>query len=306
MSVSVSVVTYQSARHVDACLGAVRAQGPSVREILVADNGSSDGTPERVRARHPDATLLALGRNTGFAAAHNANWARARGRFLLVLNPDVVLRPGYVDALVARLEGDPAVGAATGRLLAAGAPLRVDSAGIAWDRGRTRFVDRGRGARPADYDRECDVLGACGAAALFRREALCAVSRPGEAPFAERLFMYYEDVDLAWRLRRQGWRIRYCPRAEAVHVRGGSGAAAAFVEYHLVRNRVWVSARNAGAGELLRELPGLALFLSAKALQSARRPHLRAALREGLAGWSACRAERRGTARLATPVTGGR
>ena len=105
--------------------------------------------------------------------------------------------------------------------------------------------------------------------------------------------MYYEDVDLAWRLQRAGWRVRYCPDAEATHRRGGSCAAPSFVEYHLVRNRLWVSLRNASPGQLLRELPGLALFEGAKALQAIRRPHLRAALRDQWRGIGASFRERR-------------
>jgi GT2 family glycosyltransferase len=293
VSVSVSVVTYRSADHIEACLEGVRAQGACVGEVLLADNGSADGTVDRVRARHPEVRMVEMGRNAGFAAAHNCNFSRARGGFVLSLNPDVELRPGYVAILRDRLLRDAALGAATGRLLTPGADPRIDSAGAGYDRARTRFVDRGRGAAPEDFAREEDVFAACAAATLYRRAALDAVSAPGESPFAERLFMYYEDVDLAWRLRRAGWRVRYCPDAEAVHGRGGSGADDAFVEYHLVRNRPWVSLRNASGRELLRELPGLALLEGTKLVQSARRPHLRAALLDQLRGIGASLAERR-------------
>ena len=170
---------------------------------------------------------------------------------------------------------------------------RLDSAGITYDRGRTRFIDRGRGADPRRYGREEDVFGTCGAATLYRRKALASVSAPGESPFAERFFMYYEDVDLAWRLRHAGWRIRFCPGAMAIHQRGGSGADDAFVEYHLVRNRLWVSLRNAAPAELLRELPGIAALEAVKLVQALRRPHLRAALRDQLRGVPASLAERR-------------
>jgi GT2 family glycosyltransferase len=293
VSVAVSLVTYRSARHIDACLDAVRAQGGSVAEVLLVDNGSRDGTLERVRARHPEVLTLALDRNVGYAAAHNRNFRRSRSEFFLALNPDVVLHARHLEELLACMAREPGIGAVGGRLLSPGPQPRLDSAGIAWQRGRMRFVDRGRGASPDAYDREEDVFGTCGAATLYRREALRSVCAPAETPFAERLFMYYEDVDLGWRLRRAGWRVRYCPRALATHARGGSGANAAFVEYHLVRNRLWVSLRNAGPGELLRELPGLALLETAKLVQSLSRPHLRAALRDQVRGIRASLAERR-------------
>lgn len=280
MKVSVSVVTHDSASHVAACLRAVDEQGACVGEVLVADSGSRDDTVRRIRAEHPRARVAVLGHNAGYAAAHNHNYRRASHEAFLVLNPDVILHPGHLDVLLARLAGDPGLAAAGGRLVAPGRPPRLDSAGIAYTRLRTRFVDRGRGLPARHFRLDEDVLGTCGAATLFRRAALESVARPDEEPFAERLFMYYEDVDLAWRLRRAGWRIRFCPDAAATHVRGGSGAAMAFVEYHLVRNRLWVTLRNARAGELLRELPGLALFELAKSLQALRRPHLRRALRD--------------------------
>jgi GT2 family glycosyltransferase len=158
----------------------------------------------------------------------------------------------------------------------------------------------------ADFETEEDVFGACGAAALYRSRALREVSAEGEAPFAERFFMYYEDVDLAWRLRNAGWRTRYVPQAEAVHARGGSAAGSPFVEYHLVRNRLWLTLRNARGRELLRELPGLAVFQAVKLLQSARRPHVRAALRDQLRGVPdslrerAARSSRRGAPTLSS------
>jgi GT2 family glycosyltransferase len=295
LSVTVSIVTFDSERHIAACLDAVRAQGDIVGEVLVADNGSRDGTLQRIRDAYPEVRVDALGHNTGFAAAHNRNYARSEGRYFLALNPDVTLDSGHLDTLVDRLERAPHLGAAGGRLLAAERPGRLDSAGIRYDALRTRFIDRGRGLPAGAFARDEDVFGTCGAATLYRRSALECVSREGERPFAERLFMYYEDVDLAWRLGRAGWRIRYCPDASATHARGGSGANAAFVEYHLVRNRLWVSLRNAAPREFLGELPGLALFGLVKSFQALHRPHVRAALRDQWLGVPATlRARRRG------------
>ncbi|HYB12064.1 MAG TPA: glycosyltransferase family 2 protein [Myxococcota bacterium] len=292
MRVSVSIVTYQSLSWIDRCLSGVFAQGDLLEEVLLVDNGSADRIVAHVRRWHPRVRVLGLASNAGYAAAHNLNFAEARGEFFLVLNPDVVLAPGYLKHLLAALSRDARLGAATGRLLAPGPERRLDSAGIVPTAGRTRYVDRGRREPAAHFGMEEDVFGACGAAALYRSAALREVRRPREAPFAERFFMYYEDVDLAWRLCHAGWRTRYVPRAEAVHARGGSGAGAQFVEYHLVRNRLWLTLRNARGRELLREFAGLAVFQTVKLLQSVRRPHLRAALRDQLRGVPDCLRER--------------
>lgn len=285
MSVSVSIVTYQSLSWIDLCLGGVFAQGDRVGEVLLVDSGSADGTVEHVRRCHPQVRVCSLDHNAGYAAGHNVNFALAKGEFFLALNPDVRLAPDYLKQLLAALSRDAGLGAAVGRLLAPGPERLLDSAGIVPTVGRTRFVDRGRlEPAAAQFRKEEDVFGACGAAALYRSAALREVSAAREAPFAERFFMYYEDVDLAWRLCHADWRTRYVPLAEAVHQRGGSGAGSQFVEYHLVRNRLWLTLRNARGRELLREVPGLAVFQAAKLIQSVRRPHLRAALRDQLRG----------------------
>ena len=141
MKVSVSVVTHQSAPWIDACLDAVEAQA-FVHEVLVVDSASTDDTVARIEARRPRVDLDAAATNLGFGAGHNRNWARASGDALLVLNPDVVLAPGALAALVDVLDARPEVAAAVPRLVSMSDPKRLDSAGIRWSPGRTRFVWR--------------------------------------------------------------------------------------------------------------------------------------------------------------------
>lgn len=291
MKISASLVSYRSREHIDACLSALRRQA-EVAEILIVDSGSDDGTVEYLRERHPELEVDALAENIGYAAGHNRNFARARGDAFLVLNPDVALDTDCVARLAAALEAQPNIASVGPKLLSADAPSLIDSAGIECDRTRGRFRDRGRGAPASHFRQREEIFGVCGAAALYRKNALVEVSRSGCSPFAESFFMYYEDVDLAWRLRRAGWRNVFVPSATARHQRGGAGAREAFVEYHLVRNRLWLSARNASVGEFLREAPGLLFFGAAKCLQATRRPHLRRALLDQWRGLPRAFAER--------------
>jgi GT2 family glycosyltransferase len=291
--VSVSIVTYESLRWIDRCLSGVFAQGDLVEEVLLVDNASTDRVAQHVRRWHPKVRVESLDYNAGYAAAHNRNFRSARGEFFLALNPDVRLAPGYLRNLLSAFSRDARLGAAVGRLLIPGPERLLDSAGITPTPGRTRFIDRGRMEPATRFGVEEDVFGACGAAALYRSAALREVSVRGEAPFIERFFMYYEDVDLAWRLRNAGFRTRYVPLAEAVHQRGGSGASSQFIEYHLVRNRLWLTLRNARGATWVREIPGLAAFQAAKLLQAVRRPHVRAALRDQLHGVADSLRERR-------------
>ncbi|MDQ3850831.1 MAG: glycosyltransferase, partial [Actinomycetota bacterium] len=116
--VSILVVTYEHAGEIDACLDAALAQQDAdlAVEVIVADNASSDGTRERVRARAPAVRLLAMGANRGFAAAMNAAFAASSGELVLILNPDCVMDPGCVAALRDRLAARPDVAVAAALL----------------------------------------------------------------------------------------------------------------------------------------------------------------------------------------------
>ena len=169
MTVSVSIVTYQSLSFIDLCLSSVFAQGDVVKEVLLVDNASADRTAEHVRRCHPRVHVRSLNYNAGYATAHNLNFGSARGEFFLALNPDVLLAPNYLRNLLAALSRDRGLGAAVGRLLAPGPERLLDSAGIVPTVGRTRFVDRGRlEPAAAHFRKEEDVFGACGAAARCR------------------------------------------------------------------------------------------------------------------------------------------
>ncbi len=291
MRVSVSLVTHRSRSHIDACLAALRTQR-EVAEILVVDSGSDDGTTQHLRRTHRDVWVDASAENVGYAAGHNRNYRRATGDAFLALNPDVVMDLNCLERLCGALADRADIGSVGPKLLRARTNSLVDSAGIERDVLRGKFRDRGAGEASSRYRQREEVFGICGAAALYRREALEEVSGKERAPFAESFFMYYEDVDLAWRLRRAGWKNVFVPTARAHHRRGGAGAASAFTEYHLVRNRLWVSVRNASLAEFACEAPGLLLFEAAKCVQATRRGHLRRALRDQWRGMARAWSER--------------
>lgn len=216
--VTVGIVTWHSAAHVEECLAAVRAQTHPDVEVRIADNDSRDGTrPLLERLTAPEQRLF-LERNTGFAAGHNRLIASSRGDFYLALNPDVVLGPDYVARLVEACRVASRVGSATGKLLRRDPPGVIDSTGIVM-LPSMRHLDRG--AEEPDrgqYDQRLDVFGASGAAALYAR-AMLDDTRVGQEWFDEDFFAYREDADLAWRAQLLGWGCQYVPAAVAVHVR---------------------------------------------------------------------------------------
>ena len=244
------------------CIRAVRAQTHRPIELLVADNASTDGTRGLLDPLLQPGELTPLDRNTGFAGGHNRLIALSRGAYYLALNPDVELHPEYVARLVGVAESDTAIGSLTGKLLRAAPPRVIDSTGMVM-LPSIRHLDRGAGEPDlGQYDRDEDVFGASGAAALYRRSALDDVRIDGEW-FDEDFFAYREDADLAWRSQWRGWRCRYVPAATARHERRVTperrASLPADVNRWSVRNRYLLRLKNQSWRHAVRfALPSLA------------------------------------------------
>ena len=222
--VSAVVVNYESGPHLARCVTDL-AFGDAL-ELVVVDNGSSDGSVADARREVAALEVVTPGRNLGYGAAVNRGVAATTGPYVLVCNPDLEVPPAAVGALAAALDADPGL-ALVGPLVrtpegdrypsARRFPSMVDAAGhallglFAPDNPFTRRYQRTEldattaGVQPADW-----VSGAC---FLVRRRAFEAVGG-----FDESYFMYAEDVDLCWRLGRVGWRVAYAPIAEVTHL----------------------------------------------------------------------------------------
>jgi GT2 family glycosyltransferase len=284
MSVTVGIVTWNSAHVLEACVASVRAQTYRPLTLRILDNASADDTRERLKGITAPDERLGADRNLGFSAAHNRLIAGSSTEFYLCLNPDVVLTPEFIERIVAAMRRDPRAGSATGKLLrmreageASGSDV-IDSTGIVMvpsqrhlDRGADR-VDDGR------YAREELVFGASGAAAMYRRAMLDDVKTPGGTSggsvmpgasagldghagteyFDEDFFAYREDADLAWRAQLLGWNCVYVPDAVARHGRRVTperrSTLPAAINYYSVRNRFLLRMKNQTAGHALRFL----------------------------------------------------
>jgi len=259
VDVAVVIPNYNGARWLPGVVESVAAQTVAPAEVLVVDDGSTDGSAEVAEAA--GARVLRLERNGGFARAANAGVAATSAEAVALVNTDVVLDDVWLESVVFALGErdatvatklvdleDPAV------LYSAGDVLRRD--GVAEQRGR---FERDTGA----YDAPGDVFSACAGAALYRRAAFDAVGG-----FDERLGMYLEDVELGLRLRLAGWGCAWEPRAVARHAGGGSsGGPGALIE----RNTLLLVARYFR----LRWLPLVAYRQLAWAWHAARDGRLR-------------------------------
>jgi GT2 family glycosyltransferase len=211
---SVVIPTYNGRGLLETCLASIarcRPEWPPL-EVIVADDGSDDGTAAWLAWAHPAARLIHLGRNGGFCAAANAGIAAARGAFIQLLNNDTEVTPGWIEAGLAPF-ADPAVGSVAPLVLVRSDPDRVDSAGdsyalVGWPSKRGHGEPAARWAdRPSDH-----VFGASGSSAFYRATALRRVGA-----FDPAFGSYYEDVDLAFRLRWAGYTCAFAPRCRILH-----------------------------------------------------------------------------------------
>ena len=260
--VSLIVVSKDDAADLPISLGSAVAQTGVLCETLVVDNASKDASSEVPRQVDHSVRLLALSENVGFAAAMNAGIEATTGRYVLALNPDCRLEPDFASILTRRLDAPDAaeVGSASGRLLRAeGTELRtsdrLDSTGIYFTAAGRHF-DRGAGQAAAGrYLSEGEVFGTSGAAGFYRRAAL-ETAKISTGYFDADFFLYREDADLAWRLRRLGWRALYVPSAVAHHRRRNRPERRRqmtdLANLHSVKNRFLLRINNQSSREALR------------------------------------------------------
>jgi N-acetylglucosaminyl-diphospho-decaprenol L-rhamnosyltransferase len=223
MRPTVFIPNFNGEARIGRALDGLRRQDREV-DVVVVDNGSTDGSPAMLRAEYPEVSVVELGANLGFGTALNRGVAaRPEADPIVLLNDDAEPEREFVGALLeALVEGVDSVAAV---MVQQSDPGRIDSAGVVADRTLMGFdylhgepVEVAAGAAPP--------LGPTGGAALYRRAAFEAVGG-----FDERIFLYYEDLDLALRMATAGARCALAPAARVVHAYSQSLGAASGAKY---------------------------------------------------------------------------
>lgn len=231
MDLSVVIVNWNVRDLLQGCLQSVLDGTGHLRngfEIVVVDNASADASVEMLRERYPGVRVVVNPENVGFAAANNQALPLCRGRYVVLLNPDTLVPRGGLERLVEHMDARGSVGAMGCRLLNEDGSLQRWTAGAfpslmniaAHYLFLTRVLPGRLRPRPLYLDRDVqedlEVDWVSGACLILRRAAV------GERIFDEGYFMYGEDMDLCFKLKREGWKIMYSPAASVIHFQGQS------------------------------------------------------------------------------------
>ncbi len=282
LAVSIIVVNYNGGAHLARCLDSLGRQTFENFEVVVVDNGSTDGSLEAAMPVDPRFRAVRLGANLGFAAANNRGAEGVESPWIATLNPDAFPQPGWLAALMRAAERFPKTVMFGSTQIDAKDPSLFDGVGdpyfafgVAWrgEHGRASHNPAPGGA----------VFAPCAAAALYRTEAF---QRAGG--FDESFFCFYEDVDLAFRLRLMGGQCVQVADAVVHHVGSTStGTDTPFTSYHLIRNQIWTFLKNIPGPLLWALLPGhvlVQILVLLRGMTKGQGPAMFRGLRDALLG----------------------
>jgi GT2 family glycosyltransferase len=243
--ISVVILNWNGKKFLRPCLESLRPQLGEKNEVIVVDNGSTDGSVEEIREEYPWVRLIPLEKNTGFAGGCNRGIEEAGRRWVFLLNNDTVVREDLLQTLASAIREFPRTEVLSCRMVGFSDPDRIDNLGLA-----PTFWTPGRQIRD-NPERGREVFGPSGGAALIRKDLF---ESPGG--FDEDFFAYCEDVDLAWRLRLRGATCQYIPAAVVRHVGSGtSGPGSPSINRLIQRNQEFAYFKNYPWLSLLATLP---------------------------------------------------
>jgi GT2 family glycosyltransferase len=207
------VVNCNGGKLLSRCIESLLRQTRRPDVIALVDNASNDGSAESVQEQYPEIEVIRLRENLGFAGANNLAIARLpECEWIAFLNPDAFPEPEWLEKLLSSAQACPSYTFYASRMLSNGDRTTLDGAGDVYHTsGAAWRLGHGRKCEISDLQK-AEVFGACAAAALYRRDAILA-----SGGFDEKYFCYFEDVDLAFRLRLAGHRCLYVPDAERFH-----------------------------------------------------------------------------------------
>ncbi len=222
--VTIVIINYNGARFIRSCLKSIFKQTYPNKEVIFIDNNSTDDSIPVLQKEFPRVIIFANKDNKGYTGAANQGIKAANGRYVMLMNPDIIFEADYLQKAIRKMEHDHRIGALIGKLYRYDFEKHrktdyIDSVGLYCFRNR-RIIDRGQGLKDqVRFDISKEVFGVSGACPLYRIHALNDIAVNQEI-FDQDFFMYKEDIDISWRLRLRGWKCYYLADAIAYHGRG--------------------------------------------------------------------------------------
>lgn len=252
--VTVVIPNWNGDAYIASCLDSLKAQSIENVPVIVVDNGSTDGSCERIKSQYPWVQLIELDQNYGFCKAVNVGIEAAQTKYVILLNNDIRADKEFIRALLRRAESDEKIFSCQAKMLQMDRPDRIDNAGdqycaLGW------AYTRGKDRPAAEFTEAAQIFSACGGAGLYRKEVFQKIGLFDEAHFA-----YLEDVDIGYRAQICGYENWYEPEALVYHK--GSAATGsrhnAFKVFHASRNNIYLVYKNMARWQILINLPFLA------------------------------------------------
>jgi GT2 family glycosyltransferase len=222
--VAVVILNWNGIKHLREFLPSVLASTWPNLDVIVGDNGSTDGSVDFLRQNFPAVKIIQNDQNYGFTGGYNRVLDRVEADYFILLNSDVEVHNGWIEPVIALMESDPLIAAAAPKIKsfsekdyfehAGAAGGFIDLFGYPFCRGRMFYeieADKGQ------YGQSDEVFWASGAAMFVK--STCWVAAGG---FDDRFFAHMEEIDLCWRLKNMGYKVMYCSQAEVYHVGGGT------------------------------------------------------------------------------------
>lgn len=256
--VSVVIPNWNGKHFLTGCLDSLRTQTYKNLEVIIVDNGSKDGSVSFIKENYPEVHLIEFDRNTGFSPAVNAGIRQSQAPFIALLNNDTIVDPKWVEELVTALEAQPELGSVGCKMLAYHDHTILDGVGDGYRRGglpgRIGHKERDTGK----FDEPRYILGACGGAAMYRKELFDDIGL-----FDDDYFAYLEDVDMALRAQSAGYKCLYVPSARVYHLgcgtTGGTGYSPLVVKLS-AQNNINTIVKNIPFPLLIKFLPQIAYW----------------------------------------------
>ncbi|MCH1982203.1 glycosyltransferase family 2 protein [Ruminococcus sp. OA3] len=265
--VSVVIPNFNGISFIETCLLSLRQQTHPEFEIIVVDNGSTDGSRELVAEKFPEVRIVALPENLGFCRAVNEGILASDSPYVILLNNDTETEPDFVKELLNDIKHRKKAFSCAAKMLNMYQPELIDDAGNYYNALGWAFA-AGKGQNEKKYDTPRRIFASCGGAVIYRRELLDVTGL-----FDEEHFAYLEDMDIAYRANILGYQNWFCPKARVYHA--GSGTSGSrynlFKVRYSSRNNIYLIYKNMPFLQILLNLPFLAAGFGIKLLFFARK-----------------------------------